>query len=71
MAEREIDPEIIRGLLNVSQDLMFWLSEQGGPSQEQAAPLWKAFELLDLGLKDIMRAADFDVERDWLKQQDD
>jgi len=59
MSERHVDPEIILGFLKVRDDLLFWLSEQDGPPNEQVAPLWKAFELLNSGLEDVMQATGF------------
>jgi hypothetical protein len=55
----EIDPEIIRGFIQVRQDLLFWLSEQNGPPRELTEPLWQAFQLVAEGIQTIERVTGF------------
>jgi len=59
VTERYIDPEIIRGFLKVRDDLLFWLTEQDGPTAEQAATLWDAYKLPEKGLEDLKGVTGF------------
>jgi hypothetical protein len=60
MAELNVDPEVVRGLIKVRDDLIFWLTEQSGPPEELKAPLWEAFELLNQGVTEIAKATGVD-----------
>ena len=69
MEPLKIDPEIIDGLIKVRQDLLFWLTEQNGPTRDLAKPLWEAFQLIVNGLEEIERVTGF-VEQypEWPKE---
>ena len=58
MTERDMDPEIVRRLLNVRDDLGFWLTESD-PRTEGMAPLWEAYRLLVNGLEEVKRSVGF------------
>jgi len=60
MADLDVDPEIVRGLIKVRDDLIFWLTEQSGPPNELKVPLWEAFELLNQGVAEIAKATGVD-----------